>query len=889
MSVIIKLRNGRELDARPLDNDLFEATLASGKVKTYALADLVSVTTKKEAIVIANKEAQMTSHIHHYLHEVPFDGTDGKFTTIVRMGTTTLPTTGVPVSVAERYMLSVASKKVEQGIYAINTGAWRFWLLEKTLVEAGIGFTFMAVEKAAINQMTDEQLNKLIDKSTFCYANADYSFFLRIDGEEDFGLSKMGISIDFAKKSAKRLQELLRQSEMYLMLKGDEMDSVSIAFPEVAGDVEFYDGKTYIRKSLALKMAMNVCDPIRRRKLMDEIASGKLVQVTLRIMTPAGLFKGDAIIVPNKQISADVVTHDENLKCEMTTEDYMFFDMWEHSTFHMAVWDDQSSINFDAALPESAQSGDLFRLVINMRKIIDENTLPEWLLLGEDAHHDDGVPSVERLSTTVNKSWYRWQERGLGIWAAGNLTRMALSGVVNRMTASEKMNGFYKKTWIPMTNAALLTINTWESATRLGGFSFPNQTKERAFYDPRVGFILSGMRFKETYNYHGGWDLDDSMKVIIVKVWCSDSEILKQHLGKTIPAHVPYSGTKENAREMVLLVRSPNGPGEWSIEECDIASLPIPEDLRHDDVTVVDIAKMPLPQDLLLTNTIMAGMPTSTVYSKQEMTREDSKVMISAQRENPGIGRFCNAIMVWASANNGFPTNMLTNMETLIDTCQQGFDLAAFQAIEQEHISIMEQVAFAGNPIDTCLAMTRVNSKQRRHLSLTKGRFTRVHAQYEMAIQMITDELIMHTMQRRAVDPTVMAVKAMQFPAEATPWCTNFLRTYSDKLNQADAAFDAKNEKNAFRKMQVQYNHKLAMEAVVDEMVAEIDAFEERANPRILSLWKHIVSPIPGKDTEQGRLGYYDRIIFQPNKLGARSLMDVLIDALIDAGLAQPY
>lgn len=871
MSVSIKLRNGRVLEARSLEGDLFEATLASGKTKIYALTDLLSVDAEdlNQEEVITNKEDKMT--IHHYLQQFAFGKEDKKFNAIVRMVTTELP-----ASVTERYAVSAANKRVEGGVFALNTGTWQFGLLENTLIKSGDNFTLMIMSNEDVQKLDVLEMEGLINRSNFAYANASYTFFFRVNGQTNFGLEKLGISIEMAKKSAKRLQELFRQSEMCLMLKGDEMDSIDFAFPELAGDEKFYDGKTYIRKSLALRLAYNISNDKRRHSVIRSIKNGHLVQVVIRIMTPNGLLKGDAIIVPDNQLSAHVVSHLENVKSEMLTDDYIFITMWEHAPVHMAVWDDQSAVNFGHALSEQAHVSDIFRMVNVIRKNIADDKLPEWLIMGESSHNDDGTLNMEQLSDTINKSWIRWQAHDLPVRAAQNLMYMALGGVVKRMDGV-KINGFYKKMWVPMTNAVLLTINTWESATRMGGISFGARDKDTCFFDPRAGFVMSGRRFVETYNLHGGWDLDDSMKVVRVKVFCSDPSILKLHLGKTVPATSPYVSNQKDAREMVLLVRSPNGPGEWSIEECDTSTLPIPEDLRHEDLTVVDLAKMPLPQDLLAASVSVAGMPTSTNYSREEMTRDDATSMIAAQVNNPGVGRFCNAMMVWAATNPGFPGHMLSFMEDVVDTCQQGFDATAFAAIAVEHDNIMEQVIDSGKPVDTALAFTRTSNLHRNDLRMTEGRFTRVQKAYRLAINTIKNDLQMHTLQMRAATPIVKAVQQMRFGADAFRWAENFYISNTRKFGIVDNMFNAHGETHPFKKMQIQYNHKIAMEEIVASMVAELQGVDQI---NILALWKYCTAI-----TKTAPLGLSDRLIFQPNASGQLSVMDLLIEAIKDHGL----
>ena len=862
MSVIIKLRNGRELEAQTMPDGTFEAKLASGKIKIYGVADVVSVTTENNPNnIIIPKEDPMK--MYHYLLKQQFNkDTEESFVGITRVVTNKLP-----VSLAECYNTSLETKLPSEYVFAINSGNWMFHLLNERLTKKNIEFKVYVIKNDVVAKFNEDEFDFYVERSTFCYANASYTFFLRIEGTKEFGLKAMGITIDHSKKSAKRLQELFRQTEMYLYLEGDEaMDTVDFIFPELdmSGDREkFYDGKTYIRKSFAIRMAMGVADPSRRMKLMDSIKCGKLTQVVIRIMTPNGLLKGDAIIVPNKNLDADVSTAVCNLKNELLTDGYMFACMWEHSMVHMAVWDDQSAINFGHALPEKAQTGDVMRLVKNIEMNINNGTLPEWLELGEAAHGDDGLVDVEKLSETINKSWIRWQAHNLDVRGAQNLTYMALNGVIKRMSRSAKVNGFHKKMWIPMTNACLLTINTWESARRMGNMSFPGFGKDKAFFDPRAGFVLSGQRFVETYNLHGGWDLDDAMKVIIVKVWCSDQDKLMQHIGKTVPnTFIP--GKEEDAKEMVLLVRSPNGPGEWSIEECHIDTLPIPADFRHNDVTVVDIAKMPLPQDLLLDKVQMSGMPTGMTFSNTDMTKDNCVEMIKAQLINPGVGTYCNPMMVWASAREGFPAHMLAPMETIVDTLQQEHDRDKFLAVAAECESITSQLLATGVSIDKALANTRMSLDARIQVNMVEGRFTRVQKAYAQAINTIQEKLMKHTLQMRRADSTVKAVQSMTFGQTLFGWAGEFYSRFNFQMALVDGRFQIEVDDNPFAKMSKAAGHKAAMEEVVTSVVNVLDSIQD-PTMSVLALWKFATS-----SDRNHLLGRSDRIIFQPNKLGER-------------------
>lgn len=875
MSIQIQLRNGRKFDAIQLPDDQYQIVLANGKVKTYPISSIKEIIlTNEETTIITNKEDSMINNpIHHYLREMNING--------VRFVSRVITNEVLTGKIAVGYEQSQMLKRPVENVFAIQSGTWLHHLLRVRLADRGLTFKMIIIENKDLLTLTDESfatVDYFLKESNFMFANADYSFFLFVEGCMTYGLDIMGLNIISSKKSAKRLQEVARQVEMFTYVENGGFD---IAFKDYEMDgefIKFFDGKSYIRKSFAMEMAKNIVDNKRRARVLNQIANDELVQVTLRILTPEGLIKGDAIIVKDGRIDHDIVTHPENLKSELTTNGWSFACIWEHAMVHNAVWDVQSEINFAAALTEAHHHGDMLRIVKTVRESLESGTLPEYLMLDERAHKDDGTVDMDKLSDSINRSYIRWQAHGLDIRSAQNLTFMALNGVIKRMQASEQRNGFYVKMWTPMSNAVLLTVNTWESAHYMGGLDFEGHSRDVCFFDKRAGFIISGNRFAKTYNYHGGWDLDDSMKVIIVKVFCSDPEILKLHINKTVPnTFIP--GKAEDAKEMVLLVRSPNGPGEWSIEECEIDTLPIPAELRHDDITVVDLAKMPLPQDELLKGVIMGNMPTGMTFTKQTMTRDEGKVMIEAQLHNPGVGRFCNAMMVWSAANKGFPTQMLAPMETIVDTVQQEHDITKFLAIEEESGEILGQLIDTGKSIDKYLANTRVPLSARRQLRQHEGRLTRLHKIYVQIIKTLTDEIRNHTLQMRGNTIEVQSVRTMRFGAHMLQAVTEFYSKYSAAMSMVDSQFKVDKMGNPFYKMTTQAMHQQALRAIVSEMDETISNMEN-GEDFVLALYKLITTP-----TRTTPLGTSDRIIFQPNAVGERSVMDSLIEALVNRGI----
>jgi len=881
MSVQVQLRNGRIMDATDNGNDTFDVTLASGEVKTYNMTNLRSVIRKEQQQDVPKEDNMSKKAIYHYLQQVKFapDALE-----MVRR----IISTRLDPNIAEAYMESYTTKRHVGNAYAIQSGTWQFNMLEALMIHKDLDFRLMVLNNKDIPELPEGKLAEFLKGSTFAYAGPSYTFFLNVYGATvDFGLDDLGISISMAKKSAKRLQELLRMTEMSLYIPEATGEEITISFPNLLGDPKFYDGKSYIRRSLAIRACASITNEKRRATLIRKIKSGKLVHVHFRMMTPAGLFKGDAIVCPNKQIRTDLVTVPDNLKTELTTEDFYMLSMWEHEMVHMAVWDDQSSINFPAALTESDQKGDIARLVRAMRETISSGKLPEWLLMGESAHNDDGTPNMEMLSDTYNKGWVKVQAHNVDVRAIQNFPYMGVGGVIKRMDG-EKRRGYYRKMWVPMTNAVLLTYITWESATLMGRFTFPGRNRNECFFDRRVGLVIPGRRMVETYNLHGGDDLDDSRKVKKIRLWCSDSTIIPLHLGKTLAHDEEVPLTADEAVLRAFMVRSPNGPGEYSIERMDWRGFPLPEELEA-PVTLVDLAKLPLPQNLLLEKVKMSGLPHSTVYSGKEMTRADAQEMILAQATNPGVGAFCNAIMVWADCMGAsFPPVMLDKMEEIVDACQMGFDAAAFAAIKNESDNIYKQTVQHGMTVDAALAATRMPYKYAKGLTKVAGRFARTQKYYAEAIDVMRTELLEHTLEMRSKTDLVKAMAHISCGRDAYTFAEEFYLRNRLALANADEAKKVdlnlynkelgNRPRNPFAIMSINQAHKETMETIVQNMVDEFSRMpEDVAHRYILGLYKYLV-------TAPLEMKRYDRIIAQPGK--DMDLMDLLLGALIREGLA---
>jgi hypothetical protein len=890
MSVQVKLRNGRIMDAVQVEDEMFEVELASGKINIYHISQLLAVVyeaSHSEDNTLTKEESiTMKKPIYHYLlqHKVGEDYVTMRFVTNV-----------LPVAHAEDYLMSLSTRRASKDIMALTTGTYRFTLIEELLIEKDHDFTLMVISNSDLAKYDSNKVEEFCTRSVFAHANADYSFFLKVPGYS-WGLDALGLTLDMKKKSAKRAQELYRLTELSKHFTATAYHpNIELLDMEDTNEI-LWDGMSYMRESLAVEIARSIPDRARRGRVIRDIKAGRMVRFTFRVMTCNGLIKGDVIVVPDGQIKGDITTHISNLKSELRTDGYMHITMWEHSTHHLAVWDDQSTINFGKAMPESKHMSDLHRLFTIAKNSLENGELPQFLLIGESKRDNDGVPDMGKLSADLSKQWIQWQLAGGDVRSLQNLVIMALGGLVNRMKTeivyTQKTLGmnFHKKMWIPMTNAILAAVVTYESATQMGGFDFLDRDPDTVFFDDRVGMVIPGKRFIETFDAHGTWDLDDTAKFIWIKLWASGN--IDHHRGVTIPADMFVPSNKEDAVDALLVVRSPNGPGEYSIEIPDLDGMfPDPDLVDLDQVVSVDMSVMPLTQEMLMSDVDVTGLPVSTVYSGTDVTLLDSISMIQAQINNPGVGRFCNAMMAWAAVKGpSFPKVMAEVMGNIVDTVQQGFDIAGFTAIAEESARIMETLIteMDADPklrIDKAVLATRVNDPvyQEELIGRTReGRLTNVQKEYAVVINKIINELKNVSLQWRRETDLVKELRHISFGEDIKPWSQQFYSKFTGEMKLAEDRFKAEvNSKNPFISSQGLYMKKLAMEAVVADMVGVFMAMDESERYRhVVGFMKWINLADHGKAEA---LGKHDRLLCQPG--AGMSVMHILIEGLRHYGL----
>lgn len=862
-------------------------------INTATEADPIEIT--NEVVANNNKEEVMEDNpfIYHFLLERTEDGK-----IVLPRILTNVPTD----SEKERYWLSDTTKKPVHGLLAMDTGTWVPWMLYKRLVEKGFKFRIRILTNEEIKEMSPTRVMEFHNLATFDYANDKHTFFITIEGAE-WGLQPFGLIEADVPKLAKRFAELCRLSEMVLYRENGKFTK-RMSMP--SGDVKFYDGMNFISKKFALRMCNSIDNERRRYSLRGQILRDERTRLNIRVLDADGLIKGDAIILDG--LDVDLVYHPENLKRELRTTGWAMATASNHNPYHTAVWDTQTWINNRTMLPAAKQRNDIDGSIKDLHDSFKRGVVPEWLLLGEESHDDTGVPEYERLSELLDKGYYRWQLHGHDIRAIANAVYMASNGLVLRMKRElrEWPVLHYKKTWTMMSNAFYAPVITREALTNMGGINL-NDRDKYMFHHQHYGLVMSGARFRDTYSLHGGWDEDDSVKVILIKLHSSDSaRTLAMLESGALDPNCAVPTNPDNAVYAALLVRSPNGPGEYSIEALNQDTWrDLPwfyfgnKEFKHGEemaqldeanIPMVDLVTAPDPQPMLLKNVTIRGIPTSLEYTGLPLTESQCLAMIEAQRFNPGIGMICNCLMNWSMTfGPSFPPNMLALLEQMVDTTQQMRDAVSFQAVNDEvnnlYQQMVDRVLAESKPIDGLLAIA--HPIPRKYANLMRGhmveaRFTKFNQHYAYRVEQLEAFVRHNSLQMRNNVELIKYVRNLLISDNTVTWAKRFIDKYEKELKANSRMWRInKMEKNPFAAMHFEQMRTKANKDTVARMVAELRAFGTENNSvhkHVLGLWHEIV-----KSTPQYPMGLSDRIIFQPGH--DENVMDLVIQALLWRGI----
>ncbi len=788
-----------------------------------------------------------------------------------------------------------------QDIYAVQTGDYTYSLLENKLTNRGIKFRLAVVSNQDLSELVNQHklfnLKEMISTCRFAWANASYTFFMQVEDSKEassFDLSDLGLEVYDFKKTSKRLQEVTRITQMHASGPINKLNYRMLE--DLPGEELAYDGPVFVSDSFAVRSCFGMADGPAKRKHIAMINRGKIGPMIGRILMDQGEVKGLVHVVPQHQLGADVVFHKSALKRELKTDDGRWhYTAFKHKNLHTAMWDMQTMFNNHTWLMTKEQfTLDMESVITDFNKSVESGQLPDWIIHQEtDGHKDDSAPQVEHVTSGWKKSYIRWQQAGFDVTASSNLVYMAFGSLLNQMRSAMKRNTW----WVPISNAFTATVTTFDALEVMANFELPQHKRDMVFFDERFGCVVPTKRFIETADLHDTWDQDgDQAKFIRIKLWSSSPVVsldgynhLELRETYVIPADLEVPSTPEEAIDMCVVIRSPNGPGGYSIERFDAETMPWLR-VAEDRVQVIDLATAPAAMSTLLAAAECGQINSSTTYTEELFNRDHALNMIQAQMSNPGVGRYANLIMVWAATfGPSYPNQLPAIGNDIIDCVQQTADLDAFLQLQGDYSEMAENMAQAivdsGRGIDRYVLETRfpkISDETSAMLAsvAVDGKFTQMYNAYKETLTKVQNiaskgsfDLRLSSDTRNKVYDGIPALKET-----TSNWCRDIWSRYERELSRVDAKYsDLSKNTNRFTKMFAVAQRAEDISVIVGNLLDEVKA---TSHPELyaLAIYRWIIDP----ELTRSKYGVSDRIIFQNGADGQETIMDLIITAIKD-------
>lgn len=349
------------------------------------------------------------------------------------------------------------------------------------------------------DQALDELRGIVSHHPTFAWVNSGKLHMLWLyDGHTLREWADLGpISFDSAQKLMKRLSIFGWAERMTA-----QFTDLSV---KIYPSNDLFDGISYVSPSFVYSLIEH--DEVARDNLLDDEGNFKHRRFHIRVLTPYGLVKGDALVVDN--LEADIVTTEDNIPREIYTTD---------GSYHAAAFVQKQAkpayTNIQSVLYGLDLFFDSYRLVSTLRvdminalnEIADAN-LPEWAKLGEISRASEReISSATYFADRIA----RYEEAGLPASVSPrNVMNVAENRFRSFVPASQRVTE--RRFRLPYAGDFYLLS---ESAARYAGHTFTLRKGKVVLTD--IGLIVHDDDYARVADILGGADQDDRVTCMLV-------------------------------------------------------------------------------------------------------------------------------------------------------------------------------------------------------------------------------------------------------------------------------------------------------------------------------------------------------------------------------------
>jgi hypothetical protein len=683
------------------------------------------------------------------------------------------------------------------------------------------------------------------DEWSLVWANADAVTYLWFKGASGWDPKRLGLMLKSSPKLGKRLKELAKIYRFYRLHHGNTPRVLVLKDPDL---VEGVDGASIMAPSYVRSLARSKRD----RGLLGKAKSG-----SIRILTSTGLIKGDFIVAVSDEVMAgyDVITFESNVKDEMalSDKDKAMTGVMLHHDHHEAATDIQTlSWMGELLFPVEQLRTALIHKGREVLNALQAGEFPQFMV---HASIDDGENQNDMIHQLQN-TYHKWTAAGRSLKESAYFLFMMTQGFMNHMRKGMRF---------PIPWAVYSHIMSTEMLIIAGYAEDVKKANGKVFYHQPTGrIVLPGAMIRDLFKNHGGWDLDDSVRVLVRKF-------------------------EDGIRGIML--RSPNAYGEYSIVEIDFESF---KPVLYNTVDAVPEIAMTVDQFYTERPTIhnlkvtYKGLPAASGLGKSdEYTPEVASATIEALQDSPGTGKWANSqMMVWPTLLHygtlPYRDHQLAPTEDIVDLLQQTPDIAGFQVVLKdidESKALIARIGFIERYFVTSKD-ARISAEwcEENGVQLFDGHLTALLNAHNWVMNKFNESARKLSNSEREVIPELMAV---QVTPKALAWADKAIKDYVSETRQLT--------RQGFSDVvvgQADGTERIVKKSLASDMIPVLqrgimDQMDKSATPEMgLAALYQVTQRRIGynqkkSSTNMGDCG--DRILFQQGPRGEEMIIDRLI------------
>lgn len=502
--------------------------------------------------------------------------------------------------------------------------------------------------------------NELFSSEVIRWSTASDQYMVRIRGNQGWlaCFKEIGLIIRNSKKMSKRLVEIVRLASAWLYVADGSLkvEVIKHSYPEC-----YVDGISAISRGLAIQCIKSNTSASRqwRASQIRKIRNGETANVIFRMLTPQGLIKGNALVLPKRMMNGyDVRTFSPNIKSEIRTTGWQWVTIEPTYGAIPVKSDDLTHAIYrgvDGLYDDDTLIASLDGMLKTFFDDLKAGKRSEWLTRlvdSEQVLHEDvetRFSSNRGLVRLIQEKIAQLDKLGVSLNASQTLMFLSVNGLKQQLLGNNRPGHVWEdksRHWFPVPWAYAAHIMTKE-VLELFGFRMP-KGDFGFFHEQTHCFVVPGEYFQKHLPDHGGPDLDDTVKVHVRTV------------GDTMVA---------------FLLRNPNDFGEWSMIPVNDAG-PVYH-VYTDQPPVVDYEDLfnTVPQFSWAMEELTVGeLPGSKSLTIGDVfsLADELRVRTAAQLFPAGTGGAVLPKMIHAACVGGYLPEYFASNEAIIDALQQG-------------------------------------------------------------------------------------------------------------------------------------------------------------------------------------------------------------------------